>query len=139
MGKIRRRADFARGEAAGVPLTFLDEAGQPVKENFTIVYRSYSRKGIERIEQELAGDKLENGNIPYAAMFATIMISLLDQDGEPLTGETGQPAELPRDFFDGMLPSDLESIEKGISGDERPPKPSPEPGPSGSDPGASGE
>lgn len=137
MGKIRRRADFAQREASGVPLTFVDDSGLPVQENFTIVYRSYSRKGIERLEQELEADKLPNGNIPYSAMFAKLVISILDQDGQPLTDETGETAALTREFFDGMLPSDLESIQEGIAGDENPPKPSPRSGDSGSSPEAS--
>lgn len=139
MGKIRRRADFAQSEATGVPLTFLDDAGQPVKEKFTIAYRSYSRKGIERLEQELEADKLDNGNIPYGAMFAKMVISITDQDGEALSDETGEPAVLTREFFDGMLPIDLEAIQRGISGDENPPLPSPGPGLSGSSPGASAD
>jgi hypothetical protein len=137
MGKIRRRADFAQSEATGVPLTFLDDTGQPVKEKFTIVYRSFSRQGIERLEQELEADKFENGNIPYSAMFAKLVISITDQDGEALTDETGATAVLTREFFDGMLPADFESIQRGISGDENPPLPSPAPGLSGSSPGAS--
>lgn len=139
MGKIRRRADFAQSEATGVPLTFLDETGQPVKEKFTIVYRSFSRQGIERLEKDLEADKFENGNIPYSAMFAKLVISITDQDGEALTDENGEPAVLTREFFDGMLPVDLEAIQRGISGDENPPLPSPGPGLSGSSPGASAD
>lgn len=139
MGKIRRQADFAQSEAKGVPLTFLDDGGQPVQENFTIVYRSYSRKGIERLEQELEGDKLPNGNIPYSTMFARLVIAIMDQDGEALTDESGEPAKLTREFFDGLLPADLEAIQKGISGDENPPLPSSEPGPTGSSPGANAD
>lgn len=137
MGKIRKRADFAPREVAGVRLTFLDDGGQRVQEEFAISYRSYSRKGAERLEQELEPDKLPDGRIPYSVMFSKLIISIVDKNGEPLTDETGEPAILSREFFDGMLAEDLESIQKGISGDENPPKPSSESGPSGSSPEAS--
>lgn len=139
MGKIRRRADFAPREAEGVMLTFLDDAGNRLQEEFTVNYRSYSRKGAERLEQELEPDKLPDGKIPYSAMFSKLIISIIDKDGEPITDESGEPAELTREFFDGMLAEDLESIQRGISGDENPQKPSSEPGPSGSSPGANAE
>jgi hypothetical protein len=139
MGKIRRLADFAPREASGVKLTFVDEAGQRVQEEFTIVYRSYSRRGIERVEKELEADKLPDGRIPYSAMFSKLVISIVDQDSEPLTDETGEPAELTREVFNAMLPEDLESIQSAITGDENPPQPSSEPGPSGSSPGAKAE
>lgn len=139
MGKIRKRADFAPREAEGVMLTFLDDAGNRVQEEFTVNYRSYSRKGAERLEQELEPDKLPDGKIPYSAMFSKLIISIIDKDGEPLTDESGEPAALTREFFDGMLGEDLESIQRGISGDENPQKPSSEPGPSGSSPGANAD
>jgi hypothetical protein len=135
MGKIRRQADFTERRAEGVKLTFLGEGGQRVQEAFTIVYRSYSRRGIGRIEQELEKDKVAGTDvIPYAAIFPKLIVSILDQDNEPLTDETGAPAELTREFFDGLLNEDLEAIQAGMTGDENPPKPSPTSGASGSNP-----
>jgi len=137
MGKIRRRADFTPREVPGVRLTFVDDNGERTQEEFTIVYRSYSLAGIERIEREVEGDKLPNGNIPYSVMFEKLVTAILDQDGEPLTDETGEAARLTREFFDGLLPEDLETIQAALHRDANPRTPSSTSGASGSGPEAS--
>lgn len=133
-GKIRRRADFVIREAAGVPLSFLDDGGNIVKENFTIRFRSYSHDGAERLRKELTDEGAiePSGIVPYSAMFEKIVTAIIDSDGEALTEDTGSPATLTRAFFDGMLPEDLHAIQQAMEDDANPQKPSPESGPSGS-------
>jgi hypothetical protein len=138
-GKIRRRADFVIREVAGVPLSFLDDSGNIVKENFAIRFRSYSHDGAERLRKELTDEgAIEPGGIvPYSAIFEKSVTAILDSDGEALTDDAGEPATLTRAFFDGMLPEDLHAIQQAMEADSNPPKPSPESGPSGSKAAAS--
>ena len=138
MGKIRRQADFSIHEATNVPLHFLDETGSIFEESFSIQYRSYSRRGGERLTAELeAAGAINEGIVHYSPLFEKVIVSIIDQDGHPVTDDSGAPAKLTQSYFDGMLPNDLEAIQLAINGDENPPSPSPTPGPSGSSPVAS--
>ena len=139
MGKIRRRADFAEVEVLNVKLTFLDDAGNRVQEPFTVVYRSYSKRGAERLEQEMESEKTADGTTPFAVLFPRLIASIIDQDGEPLTDDSGEPATLTREFYDGLLAEDLRTIFAAIGGSENPPQDSSAPGASGSGPAASAE
>ena len=145
MGKIRRRPavpDYVIREVRDVPLTFLDEeAGKKVKEKFKIVFKSHGELGKLRLLAELKKegvipeeDKTDNPFVPYSAMFAKIIVSIIDGDGEALTDETGEPAVFTREFFAGMLPEDLQSIQEAIAGDANPQTSSPSSGVSGSNP-----
>jgi len=130
MGKIRKRPevpDYIVRRVDGVPLTFLNEAGEQVKENFTIEFKSFTERGAI----------LPNGVLPYSALFQKTIVAIIDSEGEALTDETGEPAVFTREFFAGMLPEDLEAIDAAVKADARPPKPSPTPGDSGSSPAAS--
>lgn len=155
MGKIRR---FATRTIKGVPLTFEDETGQRVTEQFDVVYRSYSNKVIDEMTAVQANETDEKGNSPYSAMLAHVLVQIWDHQDPPqvLTGDDGKPAlvDLPdedgearelaiqkrRTFLELMPIADATKvIYERIEADINPPRPSSEPIPSGSSPGASAE
>jgi len=135
MGKIRRRPEpeqFIIREIESVPLTFLNDAGEPVKEKFAIKVKSFTEYGMLGLTAALKPEVLPNGILPHSAVFAQTVVAIIDSDNEPLTDEQGEPAVLTREFFAGMLPEDLEAISEAIRADANPPRKSPSPGDSGS-------
>lgn len=153
MGKIRR---FATRTIKDVPLTFEDESGQRVTEQFNVVYRSYSNRVIDEMATVQETEKDGDGNVPYSVMLAHMVVQISDQDDPPqaLTGEDGKPAlvELPaedgedreqaiqkrRAFFELMpIADDTRVIYERIQEDIRPQNASPVSGPSGSTAAAS--
>ncbi len=98
-GKIRR---FATRTIHDVPLTFENEGGERIQEKFSVVYRSYSTKTIEDFEQSFAVDKRSDGTVPFSAMLGKMVVSITDSEGEALTDDTGQPADLDQKFFAGI-------------------------------------
>jgi hypothetical protein len=131
-GKIRK---FATRTVHDVPLTFEDGNGARVEEKFTVVYRSYSNKTLQ--EQKAVLD--EKGNAPLSALLGLMVSSITDSDGEHLTNDQGERAELNADVFAEMAIENAEAIYSAIQADVNPPKASAEPGPSGSSPEASAE
>jgi hypothetical protein len=153
MGKIRR---FATRTIKGVPLTFEDESGQRVTENFDVVYRSYSNRVIDEMAAVEETEKDSGGNVPYSVMLAYVVDQIWDQEVPPqlLTGDDGKPAlvELPaedgegrksaiqkrRAFFELMpIADDTRVIYERIQEDINPQNASSAPGPSGSTAAAS--
>ena len=148
MGKIRR---FATRTIKNVPLTFEDESGERVTEEFDVVYRSYSNKVIDEMTAVQANETDEKGNSPYSAMLSHILVQIWDHEDPPqaLTGDDGMPAlvDLPsedgeareqaiqkrRAFLELMPIADVAKvIYERIEADINPPNASPVPGPSGS-------
>jgi hypothetical protein len=148
VGKIRR---FATRTIRNVPLTFEDENGQRVTENFDVKYRSYSNKVVDEMTAVNKSETDENGNVPYSVMLAHIVDQIWDQGDPPevLTGDDGKPAlvELPaeggegreqaiqkrREFFELMpIADDARVIYERIQEDIAPPKDLSTSGPAGS-------
>ncbi len=138
-GKIRKRPsppEFVMRQVEDVPLSYFNDQGAVVKENFTIQFKSFTEFGAMRLMTELA-DSVFNGVLPYSALFEKTIIAIIDSDGEALTDETGAPAVLTREFFAGMAEGDLGAIKAAIDADANPPTTSPTSGPSGSSPAGS--
>jgi hypothetical protein len=128
VGKIRR---FATRTIEKVPLVFEDENGKQVTEEFNIVYRSYSQKVLDEIaeaEKSVTGDV-----VSFSSYLSHLVMRIVDQDGEDLTGESGEKQELNREFFDSMSIGDgTKVIWEAIQNDINPQKSSSERGASGS-------
>jgi hypothetical protein len=140
MGKIRRRPappEFIIRRVEDVPLTFLNDKNEQVKENFTLEFKSFTEFGALGLMQKLKDDLLPNGSIPYSALFANSITAIIDSDGEALTDDTGAPATLTREFFARLLPEDIEAINAAVRSDANPQTRSPAPGDSGSNLAAS--
>lgn len=130
MGKKRV---FTTRTLKDVPLTFEDEIGERVTENFTVVYRSYSTKAVEQFEAELPGSKREDGTIPFSVMLAKQVISITDKDGQPLTGDDGEAVNLANGFFEGIQLEEVKALHERIQADIFPQTASPKPGQSTSE------
>ena len=96
MGKVRR---FATRTIHDVPLTFENEDGERVTEKFSVVYRSYSTRYIDEFTASMEAEKQVDGTVPYSAMLGHIVQSISDNNKEPLTDDSGEPAVLGGDFF----------------------------------------
>lgn len=139
-GKIRKRPtppEFITRHIPGVPLTFLNEAGEPVKEEFTLEVKSFTEFGWGKVAAELEAEPTPDGILPFSALFPKLVTAIIDNDGEALTEEDGTPAQLTRQFFASLVPEDLKAIDAAIRADANPPKPSSPSGSSGSNPAAS--
>jgi hypothetical protein len=134
MGKKRV---FTTRTLKDVPLTFEDESGERVTENFTVVYRSYSTKAVEQFEQELPETQRKDGTIPFSVMLAKQVISITDKDGQPLTGDDGEAVNLANGFFEGMPLEEVKALHERIQADIFPQTASQPPGPSTSTAAAS--
>ena len=129
--KIRR---FATRSLKDVPLSYENEDGDRVTEKFTVVYRSYSRK----VHNEMASQNADaDGRVPFSVMLAQVVVSITDRDGKPLTDDRGMQADFAAGFFDTIHVDEAKALYDRINEDMFPPKASPEPGPSGSNPAAS--
>ena len=127
MGKKRV---FTLRTLKDVPLTFENEQGDRETENFTVVYRSYSTKQVEAFETELPETQRKDGTIPFSVMLAKQVVSITDKDGEPLTGDDGEPVNLANGFFETMPLEEVKALHDRIQDDIFPQKASQPPGPS---------
>ena len=134
MGKKRV---FTTRTLKDVPLTFEDENGDRVTENFTVVYRSYSTKAVEAFETELPESQRKDGTIPFSVMLAKQVVSITDKDCQPLTGDDGEPANLANGFFEGMQLEAVKALHERIQDDIFPQRASQKPGQSTSEAAAS--
>ena len=131
MGQIRR---FATRTIKDVPLTFENETGERVTENFTVVYRSYSTKAHEEFQTLQQGD---DGRVPFSVALSHMVERIIDKDGEPLTGDDGNPADMSNGFFDWIPLEEARDLYERIDADIFPRKASPADGDSGSKAAAS--
>jgi hypothetical protein len=134
-GKIRKRPEppeFVMRRIEGVPLTFLNDAGEQVKEDFAIEFKSFTSYGFLTLNEKLEGQTFYGEDHLECAVLAHSIIAVIDSDGQPLTEESGEPAELTASFFAGLLDEDREAIQAAIKADANPRKPSPASGGSGS-------
>lgn len=128
MDKIRR---FATRAITGVMLTFENKNGDRVAEEFTVVYRNYSSKNIDDYLQPLIDSVPDGGEIRYADWLGRFVVRIVDKDGDPITDETGEPADLSKGFFETIALEEARDMFERIQADIHPPKASPASGPSG--------
>jgi len=128
MSKIR---NFTTRTLRDVPLTFENEKGERIEEKFSVIYRSYSTKAAEELETSLADKKLSDGTVPFSAMLGKMVVKIIDSDGELLTNDEGQPADLAAGFFDEIPLAEVKDLYDRIQADIFPQKASPAPGPDG--------
>lgn len=127
MGKPRRFA--TRTIPKLIPLSFDDDSGNAVTENFKVTYRSYSNRALDDLAK-LKGD--EQGNVPYCDYLGLMVESIVDEKGEPLTNDTGEPAPMTNDFFAELALSNAKALYDAIQENINPSLASSEPGASGS-------
>lgn len=134
-GKIRRRPtppEYVMRQVAGVPLTFLNDAGEQVKELFTLRFKSYTPFGFLNLTRRLSLLTFAGEEHQRCAIWADAITEIIDAAGQPLTDDEGNPAQLTDLFFLGLLDEDRAAIKKALDEDANPPKTAPESGDSGS-------
>lgn len=123
---MAKKRMFATRTLKDVPLTFENENRERVTEKFTVVYRSFSHNANQDIKT------LGDGNTPFCDLLSKLVVSIFDSDGEALTDDNGNLADLSNGFFDTMSIPEAEDLYNRIHEDIFPPKASPPHGPSGS-------
>lgn len=134
-GKIRRRPtppEFVMRRIESVPLTFLNDAGEQVKENFSIEFKSFTPYGFSKMAEAFEGQSFIGDAGFECAVLAYSITGIFDSEGEPLTDESGEPARLKESFFMGLLDEDRAAIQERIKADANPQTSSPASGDSGS-------
>jgi hypothetical protein len=144
-GKIRRRpepAQFVMRRVADVPLHFLSNPEDPnsalVVENFSLEFKSYTAYGfVKLVAEHLEGHTFMGDEHQTAELWAQSITRIIDDKGEALTEENGEPAQLTAEFFLSLAEEDRAAIKEAINRDANPPsstQPPPAPGDSGSKP-----
>jgi hypothetical protein len=143
-GKIRKRPTppaYVMRTIEGVPLHFLSNPEDPnsplIEEKFTLQAKSYTVSGYVRLMEELREMEFAGEDHVQCEVLAQSITSIIDSEGNALTDENGEPAQLTAGFFIGLLDEDREAIRAAIKADANPPKQTSAPGPSGSSPEAS--
>lgn len=127
--KVRR---FATRTIKDVPLTFENEQSERVTEKFTVVYHSYSTKTIQDFKASVPETEREDGVIPFSVMLGKYVIEIIDSEGDPLTDDTGEKADLSNGFFGTIDVGEAKNLWELIQADIFPQKASLPPGSSGS-------
>ena len=136
-GKIRHRPtppEFIARRLEGVPLTFLNGDGKQVKEEFTLEVRSYTAYGFLKLQTEIEGKTFAGEEHLECEMLSRTVTAIIDSDGEPLTEEDGQPAQLTAAFFSSLLQEDRDAISNAMKDDANPQTASASAGSGGSNP-----
>jgi hypothetical protein len=138
--KIRRRPqapEYIVRRVDNVPLTFLNDTGEQVQENFSIEFKSRTAYGFVKLGEELESKTFAGETHMECEVLARTITAIIDSQGDALTDDAGEPAALTAAFFLGLLDTDREAIQSAIKADANPPPPSPTPGLSGSTAGGS--
>jgi hypothetical protein len=127
---------------ADVPLHFLSDPEDPnsalVVENFSLAFKSYTAYGFTKmIADHIEGRTFMGDEHQTAELWAQSITRIIDAEGNALTEEDGEPAQLTAEFFLSLVPEDRDAIKEAINRDANPPsstQPPPAPGDSGSKP-----
>ena len=134
-GKIRRRpepAEFVMRHVKDVPLTYLNDAGEQVQENFSLDFKSYTAFGFMKLNEDMKEMTFLGEEHVACELLARSITAIIDAEGHAVTDESGEPATLTAGFFMGMLEEDREAIQAAVRSDANPLKQTSAPGPSGS-------
>jgi hypothetical protein len=144
-GKIRKRptpAEFIMRKVDEVPLHFLSDPEDPdsalTVENFSLEFKSYTAYGLTKmIADHIEGRTFIGDEHQTAAIWAQSITRIIDAEGNALTEENGEPANLTAEFFLSLVEEDRDAIKEAFNRDANPPgstQPPPAPGGSGSKP-----
>jgi hypothetical protein len=129
--RLKKVRKFATRTLKDVPLTFENEQSERVTEKFTIVYRSYSTRAIQEFQASVPESERQDGVIPFSVMLGKYVVSIIDSDGEPLTDDSGEAADLSNGFFGTIDVGEAKDLWELIQADIFPPKASQPSGSSG--------
>jgi len=125
-----------------VPLHFLSNPEDPnsplITENFSLEFKSYTAYGFAKmVADHIEGRTFIGEGHQTAALWAQSITRIIDAEGNALTEENGEPANLTAEFFLSLVEEDREAIKEAINRDANPPSSTqqpPAPGVSGSRP-----
>lgn len=132
MSESKKVRKFATRTLKDVPLTFENEHNERVTEKFTVVYHSYSTKTIQEFQASVPENEREDGVIPFSVMLGKYVISIIDSEGDPLTDDSGEKADLSNGFFGTIDVGEAKNLWELIQADIFPQQASQPPGSSGS-------
>ena len=144
-GKIRKRptpAEFIMRRVDNVPLHFLSDPANPdsalVVENFSLEFKSYTAYGFAKmVADHIEGRAFIGEEHQTAEIWAQSITRIIDAEGNALTEENGEPANLTAEFFLSLVEEDRDAIKEAFNRDANPPSSTqqpPPPGGSGSKP-----
>jgi hypothetical protein len=70
----------------GIPLTFINDAGAEVRENFDLEFKSFTLYGLLRLNEKLDGQTFASEEHLQCAIMANSIEAIIDSEGADLCG-----------------------------------------------------